>query len=196
MPHPSEWLAEMGMIHLEPGTPELLKQSRTWLVESGLAPERPDFAQDYVELGAVEFALSDRMVAATQDEKLAASALPVNIMPNHLNLSFFKTNCGPFGEHGHKAVDELQLWDMFAFAGDMSKAELLGVRGVNELATVEGMQDYIARLARRYGDAGLRTAVVDSGLLSAQGVVWFAKLALLRGEDPAQAQNLRFAEYA
>jgi hypothetical protein len=194
--HPSEWLVELGIIHLEPASAELLSRYDASMVERGLAPERQDFARDYVELGAVDFALGGRMIASAQDEKLAASALPVTITPSHLGLSLFKTNCGPFGEHGRKAPEELQPWDVFAFAGDMSKAELLGVRGVNELATVEGMQDFIARLARRYGDAGLSKAVVDSGLLAAQGVVWFAKLALLRGEDPAQAQNLRFAEYA
>jgi hypothetical protein len=196
VPHPSAWLAEMGMIRLGPDTTELLAQFRSWVVESGLVPERPDFAQDYLELGAVEFALGDRMVSSAQTEKPVGSALPVDILPNHLSLAFFKTNCGPFGEHRLKAPDELRHWDVFAFAGDMSKAELLGVRDINELATVEGMQGFIARLADRYEDAGLRPAMVDSGLLPSQGVVWFAKLALLRGEDPAQARNLQFAEYA
>jgi hypothetical protein len=194
-PHPSEWLAEIGVARFGADATEFLLRYRAWSAERSLVTERPDFAQDYIELGAVEFALGPRIVSAALElQPVISLALPVDILPTHLGLAALKTNCGPFGEHGLKAPDELRPWDLFTFAGDMSKAELLQVRNVNELATLKSMEQFVARLAKRYEDAGLGPALVDSGLLSAQGVVWFAKLALLRGEDPAQARNLRFAE--
>ena len=193
--HPSEWLAEMRLARFGADAAEFLSRYRAWSAERSLVTERPDFAQDYVELGAVEFALAPRIVSAALElQPVISPALPVDILPTHLGLAALKTNCGPFVEHRRKAPDELQPWDMFTFAGDMSKAELLEVRNINDLATLKSMERFVARLAKRYEDAGLGPALVDSGLLSAQGIVWFAKLALLRGEDPSQARNLRFAE--
>jgi hypothetical protein len=96
-------------------------------------------------------------------------------------------------EHRQKARSELRPWDVFAFAGDMSKFELLGISDdINALADPKIMQAMVEALVDRYNRAGLGSRVVESGLLAIQGLVWFAKLALLRGEDYTEMQDLRF----
>jgi hypothetical protein len=97
-------------------------------------------------------------------------------------------------EHSRKDPSELKPWDVFTFAGDMSKVELLDIPGdVNALAEPGIMQYIIDKLAEQYIQAGFRSRVVESGLLDAQGLVWFAKLALLRGQDYTKMEGLQFA---
>jgi len=197
MPHPAEWLGEMGIARFEADGSKFPSLYHEWGGAHRPSANRPDFVQDYIELGAVEFALAPQIVSAALGARPATiPILPVDVSSEHLGLAGLKTNCGPFGEHKIKGLDDLRPWDVFAFSGDMSKAELLDAQDVNALANPYAMEHFIVELARRYRSAGLGPALVDSGVLAAQGVVWYAKLALLRGEDPTQAQNLRFTEYA
>jgi len=121
--------------------------------------------------------------------------LPIYVSDSAAADAVYKTDCGPFMEHLQKERSQLRPWDIFTFAGDMSKVELLGYSDdINVLADPKVMQTAMEALAERYDRAGLGNRVVESGLLAAQGVVWFAKLTLLRGEDFTEAQNLQFAQ--
>jgi len=122
-------------------------------------------------------------------------AFPITVSHRAVADAIYKTDCGPFAEHRLKTSDELKPWDVFTFAGDMSKFELLGVSDdVNALADHKIMELMIDSLAEQYTRAGLGGRIVESGVLAAQGIVWFSKVTLLRGDDYTEARDLRFAE--
>jgi hypothetical protein len=200
---PSDWLRERGLIYFEPSAANTIwSYAREWAEnQTEYSTEAEKAFQSFIEFGAVDFALEPlyRGDISAGEKGLLTDFSPVErIFPVHVPDSaaadaVFKTNCGPFMEHTQKRPSELRPWDVFTFAGDMSKMELLGISGdVNVLADQEIMETTINALAERYTRAGLGDRVVESGLLATQGLVWFAKLALLRSEDYTNARHLNF----
>lgn len=183
LPPPSEWLKNIGIAEFIPSARESLSAySRAWAERSGAEPDHATSFQAFTELEAVEFALMPLYRGSPTSDK--GTILPVLVTDRAAADALFKTDCGPFMEHVWKEQHELRPWDLFAFAGDMSKAELLGFsEDVNVLAEPEAMQYLLLQMAERYVQAGFRDRIVKSGLLAAQGLVWSAKLAVLRGED-------------
>jgi hypothetical protein len=180
---PSEWLSNIGVAKFAPGaTYGISAYSRAWAERSGADSDRENSFQAFNEFEAVEFAMMPLYRgSATADEE---TILPVHVTTEAAADALFKTDCGPFMEHVWKEQHQLRPWDLFAFAGDMSKAELLGFsEDVNVLAEPQAMEYLIQQMAERYIQAGLGDRIVKSGLLAAQGLVWSAKLAVLRGED-------------
>jgi hypothetical protein len=180
---PSEWLSNIGVAEFAPlATNGIRAYSRAWAERRGADTDQEHSFQAFTEFEAVEFALMPLYRgSATSDE---GTILPVRVTDQAAADALFKTDCGPFMEHVWKERHQLRPWDLFAFAGDMSKAELLGFsEDVNVLAEPEAMQYLLQQLAERYTQAGLGDRIVTSGLLAAQGLVWSAKLAVLRGED-------------
>jgi len=200
---PSDWLRNIGLAEFTPSAiGDIGLYAETWV---GREVAHTEEFRAFIELGAVEFALAPlyrgtlssgatRILEGIQQPN---PVFPVGVSDRNAADAIYKTNCGPFSEHSRKSREELRPWDVFAFAGDMSKFELLRRSGdvevsddVNALSDPRIMQTALDALARRYTDAGLGSRVVESGLLAAQGLIWFAKLALLRGEDYTEAQDL------
>lgn len=204
-PLPSRWLSEIGLAEFEASAINgITSYAQIWAAAREQADVAVDSFQAFVELGAVEFALAPyfrrgvRFAGPNQmvlEPPQPNQVFPLQVGDEATADAIFKTDCGPFLEHARKAVDEIRPWDVFTFAGDMSKFELLlpGAGNVNVLADPKAMQGMMDALAQRYNRAGLGSQVVGSGVLAAQGIVWSAKLALLRGEDYTEIQHLDFA---
>lgn len=62
----------------------------------------------------------------------------------------------------------------------------------NALADPKLMEAMVDALTDRYTRVGLGERIVESGVLAAQGIIWFSKVAVLRGEDYTQARDLPF----
>lgn len=194
---PSEWLREIGLAEFDRSAAADVGAYAAQFARS----RGVEFFQAFTEFGAAEYALAPLyhsglsaggqfILGATSQ---AYPTFPVHVSDSDVSSAIFKTNCGPFDEHARKAPGQLRFWDVFAFAGDMSKIELMGFGDdVNALADPDRMEALIEALAERYQRAGVGDRVVESGLLAAQGLVWFAKLALLRGEDYTAAPSQRF----
>jgi hypothetical protein len=202
-PLPSLWLSEIGLAEFAPSArSDVELYAQAWAQVRSEAATQEESFRAFIEFGAVEFALAPlyRGSLYTQQGQILASEpepnqlFPIHISDNAVANAVYKTDCGPFMEHLWKDSSELRPWDVFAFAGDMSKLELLHISDdINTLADPGIMQIVVDGLAQRYIQAGLGSRVVESGLLDAQGLVWFAKLALLRGEDYTKMEGLQFA---
>jgi hypothetical protein len=203
-PLPSKWLRDRGLVEFASSA-----SASAWLYARGWAEARPERAgqhdsfQAFIELGATDFALAPLYrgsLIVGEHQILENSSQPDLIFPiavsdDNVADAVYKTDCGPFMGHEQKKQSELRPWDVFTFAGDMSKFELLGIGyDINVLADPKVMQAMMEALAGRYAEAGLGRRVVESGLLAAQGLVWFAKLALLRGEDYTDIRGLGFID--
>lgn len=203
-PLPSEWLRDIRLAEFTPSAiSDIDVYAHEWSVLRGAESNQQNSFQAFIELGAIEFALTPLYRGSlTLDKggKILENVPSPNqvIFPVHITDSvaadaIYKTDCGPFMEHSLKEEGELRPWDVFAFAGDMSKVELLGYSdNINALADPANMQALLEQLAERYRGAGLGDRIVESGLLAAQGLVWSAKLALLRGEDYTETRGLPF----
>jgi hypothetical protein len=194
-PLPSEWLREIDLAEFAPSAKrDIEAYGHDWAGRPGVDPTERNRFQAFIEFGAVEFALMPFYRGGLQlynhgnileNVPLPNPPIfPVRVTDRDAADAIYKTDCGPFREHRMKEQYELRPWDVFAFAGDMSKAELLGfTENINVLAEPAIMQNLLTQLSERYSQAGLGDRVVESRLLAAQGFIWFAKLALLRGED-------------
>ena len=202
-PLPSQWLREIGLAEFESSAiSDIQLYARAWAQTQAKAATEEDSFRAFIELGATEFAMAPlyRGGLSTEPGQMILSdapqpsqRFPIPVRNDNAADAVYKTDCGPFIEHSWKDPSQLKSWDVFTFAGDMSKFELLGVSDdINVLADPKVMETVVDELAGRYIRAGLGSRVVDSGLLAAQGLVWFAKAALLRGEDYTEAQNLQF----
>jgi len=192
---PSEWLSQLGIAEFETSASTALSSYAEYFAGS----RGGEFFRAFTEFGAVEFALAPlyhSSLKAGAQRILNEAPEPYPVFPVLVTYAdvmnaIYKTNCGPFDEHGRKQPAELRSWDVFTFAGDMSKVEMLGFgNDVNSLADPVQMRALYYSLAQRYESADLGSRVVESGLLSATCLVWFAKLTLLRGEDYTAAQDL------
>ena len=195
---PSDWLSEIGLAQFDySAVANIQSYAEEFARDRGV-----EFFRAFLELGAADFALAPlypRPLPAGQRtilDKLQQPppSFPVSVSDIHVAYAIFKTNCGPFSEHPQKSPSELAFWDVFTFAGDMSKLELTGLTNVNNLADPANMQTLVDNLGKQYEEAGLGSPIVESGLMAAQGLVWFAKLAVLRGEDYTSAQGMSFAD--
>jgi hypothetical protein len=194
-PPPSGWLNDIGIAEFAPEAVRLIAvYSQTWAqVRSEVSAQEESF-RAFIEFGAVEFALAPLYDGAGEARRTPNQILPIKVSDSAAADAIFKTDCGPFMEHAQKLPSELKPWDIFAFAGDMSKLELLGLsEDINALADPKNMEFAVTELAMRYDRAGFGDRIVESGILAAQGLIWFAKLAVLRQEDYTEAQNLKFA---
>ncbi len=203
-PLPSEWLRDKRVAEFTPSAlSDIDVYAHEWSVLRGVDSDQQNSFQAFIELGAVEFALTPLYrgsLALDKGGMILENVPPPNqvVFPVHVTDSvaadaIYKTDCGPFMEHSLKKESELRPWDVFAFAGDMSKVELLGYSdNINALADPATMQYLLEQLAERYRGAGLGERIVESGLLAAQGLVWSAKLALLRREDYTETSGLPF----
>jgi hypothetical protein len=201
-PLPSEWLRDLGIATFAPSAiSDIGLYAEGWARSRAAEPDQENLFRSFIEFGAVEFALEPiyrgSLLVGQQrileDMPAYGEIFPISVSDTAAADSVYKTDCGPFSEHRQKNRSELRPWDVFTFAGDMSKVELLGYSDdVNRLADPEEMQNLIEGLSERYSRAGLGSRVVESGLLAAQGLVWFAKLALLREEDYTDTRGLRF----
>jgi hypothetical protein len=205
-PLPSQWLSQIGLAEFEPRARsdiELYAHAKAGGKFHPDSSTQEESFRAFIEFGAVEFALAPLYHGGIsipgQNRILEGEPLPNQVFPVHVSNSaaadaVYKTDCGPFAEHSRKDPSELRPWDVFTFAGDMSKVELLDIPGdINALAEPGIMQYVIDKLAEEYIQAGFRSRVVESGLLDAQGIVWFAKLAVLRGVDYTEMEGLQFA---
>lgn len=186
----AEWLQGLGVAQLVDSA-DALSQSyaSTWAVSRGLRRSAVPEMLGLVELGAIEFALSPYFLhfpvpdgTAFQLSNILATPLsfPIAVGPLFVLPSIFKTDCGPFIEHSRKAPEDIKPWDVFLFAGDMSKAEIWELSDL--LPDYGAVSRLTSRLANSYEAVGLGPSIVDSGLLVAQGLVWASRLALLRNE--------------
>jgi hypothetical protein len=200
---PSEWLSSIGVAKFAlSGIGDIALYARQWAEIRGEEATQEKSFRAFIEFGAVEFALAplyrgslpiggDLILKDLQPPELV---FPVNVPDSAIADAIYETDCGPFFEHRTKAASQLRPWDVLAFAGDMSKLELLGLSDdINMLSDPKTMQGAIENLASRYARAGLGSRVVESRLLAAQGLIWFSKLALLRGEDYTETHDLPFA---
>jgi len=201
--HAFDWLSMIGLADFQESARADAESYADTYYENfaGVRDEEPFRA--FIELGAVEFALAPlyhNPIRTGQGIILGnvqqpPPGFPVSVSDRHVAYAIFKTDCGPFFEHSWKTPNEITLWDVFTFAGDMSKVELMGfANDVNTLANPDRMQALIDDLGRRYIEAGLGYPIVESGLLDAQGLIWFAKLAVLRGEDYMNVRGWRFTD--
>lgn len=201
LPLPSEWLNTRGLIQFtKPAIESIASYTQAWTTVRTAPTEAGQSFRTYIELGAIDFALAplyrDDPRGPTTGTAPADRIFPITVPDSAAADAIFKTDCGPFMEHEQKEPSELRPWDVFTFAGDMSKLELLGLNAdVNALADRKVMESLIDALAERYNAAGLGDRVVESGLLAVQGLVWFAKLALLRGEDYTDMRDLHIARF-
>jgi hypothetical protein len=191
---PSEWLRDMGLAEFTPSAVrDIEAYGHAWSERHDIDPDQFNPFQAFIELGAVEFALvpmfggslrfDNGVTILERVPRPDRVVFPVQVTDRDAAYAIYKTDCGPFQEHKIKGQGELKSWDVFAFAGDMSKAELIGFsEDINVLAEPESMRSLMQQMANRYMQAGVGDRIVESGLLAAQGIVWFAKLALLRGE--------------
>jgi hypothetical protein len=202
-PLPSEWLNRIGIVQFtQPAIDSIWSYAQAWAgTRAVYSTEAEQSFRAFIELGAIEFALvplyrgdlSAGEKGLLADISPVGRIFPVTVPDSAAADAIFKTDCGPFSEHRPKEQSGLRLWDVFTFAGDMSKFELLGFADkANALADHKVMQTQVDALAERYNAAGLSNRVVESGLLAVQGLVWFAKLALLRGEDYTDTRDLHF----
>ena len=203
-PLPSQWLREIGLAEFAPSAiSDVRLYAQAWAQTRNEAVIEEESFRAFIEFGATEFALAPLYRGSLHTEQgqiLRAAPQPSQVFPIRVSDSavadaVYKTDCGPFMEHSRKDPSELRPWDIFVFAGDMSKLELLGLSGddVIEFAGPGNMQIVVDALAGLYNRAGLGSRVVESGLLAAQGLVWSAKLALLRGEDYTRMEGMQFA---
>ncbi len=198
-PLPSEWLRDEGLAQFTSSAKQDIEvYGDEWAARYGVDRHQQNPFQAFTELGAVEFALMPLFRGGLilkaggyilEDVPSPEGAVfPVGVNGRAAADAIYKTDCGPFFECAWKEQVNLRPWDVFTFAGDMSKAELLGFsENINVLAEPANMQYLVLQLADRYRRAGLGDRVVESGLLAVQGLVWLAKLALLRREDYTQA---------
>jgi hypothetical protein len=202
-PLPSQWLREIGLADFALSAVDDVGQyARAWAQARAEEASQEDSFRAFIEFGAVDFALAPlyRGSLRTEQGQILRSrqqpnqVFPIRVSDSAVADAVYKTDCGPFMQHSRKDSSDLRPWDVFAFAGDMSKFELLRISDdINTLAEPGIMQAVVNTLAERYIQAGLGSRVVESGLLDAQGLVWFAKLALLRGEDYTKMEGLQFA---
>jgi hypothetical protein len=203
-PLPSQWLSEFGVAEFaESAVSNIEQYARGWAFVRSEQSEAEDSFRSFIELGAAEFALAPLyrgeltvqggpwVLAGLPPAELG---LPVHVDDRAAADAIYKTDCGPFMEHLRKDSSQLKPWDVFTFAGDMSKFELLSLTSdVNALADPKVMDGAVSAMAERYINAGLGVRVVESGLLAAQELVWSTKLAVLRGTDYTHPRDLNFA---
>lgn len=202
-PRPSEWLSDMSIAeYTVSATSAVATYAGTWAVRAeALATEQDSFGA-YCELCAAEFALAPLYRGSLDlpgellfsPEQIENAALPVQVTRRHAEDAIYKTDCGPFMEHQTKALREIRPWDVFAFAGDMSKLELLGFAGdVNAIADPMTMDGFLRALAERYGRTErVAGQIVNSGLLAAHGAIWLGKISLLHGVQSAPIDDVPF----
>lgn len=197
----ADWLQDLKVGQFAEGTEAQAQlyanqwAPRILLGRSGVGDMTPEFLADFVELGATEFALAIYFVHGLSTdattfaplEGVPALSFPIPVFPGHVAMAIFKTDCGPFIEHGRKRPEEIQPWDVFLFSGDMSKAEVSQTTDL--LPRYEAITSLVETLSIRFTEVGLHDAVEESGLLAAQGLVWAARLALLRGEGADAVRN-------
>ena len=204
-PPPSLWLREIGLAEFDSSAiSDIQLYAQAWAQTRAAGATEEDSVRAFIELGATEFAMAPlyRGGLSTGPGQMILSdasqsdwSFPIRVSTDDAADAVYETDCGPFmDEHLLKASRALRPWDVFTFSGSMSKFELLAISDdINTLADPKVMQTMVEALAERYIRAGIGSRVVESGLLAAQGLVWFAKLALLRGEDYTHAQGLQFA---
>lgn len=199
LPLPSEWFREIGVAEFESSAVQLIEgYARVWAESKDEQSDTETGFRAFIELGAVEFSMAPlfgRNLVPGQplDKPLRPwQLLPLTIDDNAAAQAILKTDCGPFSEHSRKSTADLKPWDLFTFAGDMSKLELLGISDINVLADSGRMEGLVDDLSGRYRQSGLGGHVVESGLLATEAFVWAVKLALLRGDDYTNAASLAF----
>jgi hypothetical protein len=146
----------------------------------------PDQLINLIELNAAEMALfSSTEFIDTVVQAQHEVSLPIPVTSRELVFALFKTNCGPFFEHGSKALDEIKLWDVFLFAGDMSKFEWLTPSlAPQDLARDEGVESFVGALRDRYRAVG--GALIE--LTELQAFLWRAKVQVLIREPLADVR--------
>jgi hypothetical protein len=160
MPLPSEWLSDIGLAKFTHSAISDIEQyASAWAEARGETdPEQHSFWA-FTELEAAEFAMAPLYRGsffAGRNEILGdmlppSHRFPVQVGDLDAADAIYKTDCGPFLEHSRKNPWELRPWDIFAFAGDMSKFELvLGSYDVNILADPRTMQTTLEELGERY----------------------------------------------
>lgn len=148
---------------------------------------------DVTMLGAAAL----RVARLEQPQERPDRALEVYALDGR--VSFLKFACALTLIHGVRSAEELRIWDVVPFSGDVAKFSAVGVSSVTDLA--ENFDDYFSALLGLYrqSQSPLTRAVAENGWLHLESLVW--RTTLYSIVDPAQVREVvdkhvtRYAEY-
>lgn len=139
---------------------------------------------DLIELNAAELALvrthSPQTFGRLPDAprlEVPDVSFPIRVNDADLALAVLKTDCGPFFEHGPKSARGIEPWDVFLFAGDMSKLDWLSRTPRGRRFAAANLTGFVAQLQQAYEPFGPGL----KRLAEIQGVLWLAKSTVLSG---------------
>jgi len=141
-------------------------------------PRLRQFTYDFTMLSAAEYMLAPAFANPVETEFRLPLHEPIAVAPFAVLTALAKADCGWTDLHGIKAnPDAVRPWDILLFAGDMAKAELLGVGDVHDPELVDklvwGIESMHANSVAQQGHS-----IAERGLVRMQGVLWKTKLAL------------------
>jgi hypothetical protein len=158
----------------------------------GYSSDEVDVAKDLVYLAAAESSLTP--VVETPEPGIFPSPEPWPVPASAARFAVAKGICTfTMPKHLVRPPDELGLWDVALYAGDMIKIAL--DVGVAPREVAKDLSGLVERLEARHRESGqgYAVALADSGLFRAQGLIWRVRMDLLLGGDRDIAANL--AEY-
>ena len=135
----------------------------------------PDSAElvtyDSVLLGAASITLALDGTLNTDRPKL-----PLRVPAPAVRLAFRKVDCSGTWIHVLRNLDELQLWDIMVFSGDMSKSTAIGATTVRQLT--ENFDTFFDALFKAFqqGWSPDAPAIAESGRLHLDALIWQAQL--------------------
>jgi hypothetical protein len=141
----------------------------------GADEDTSNFTRDLVCLSAAEFSLMP-LITRPSGSVLPLQS-PIAVPPEAVRIAAGKVDCSYMDVHRRKEkLENIRLWDVMLFAGDMSKIELLG----SQELTLEDLETTVQGLEERYqrSESSVGRAIGESGVLRIQGLLWKAKLAL------------------
>jgi hypothetical protein len=137
---------------------------------------------DLTMLGAAAL----RVAVLEQSEERPQRALEVQ--PLDGRVSFLKFACAMTNIHWARSAEDLRLWDIAPFSGDIAKFGAVGVASATDL--MENFDDYFNALLSLYrqSQSPLTRTLAENGWLHLESLVW--RTTLYRIADPARVPEV------
>jgi hypothetical protein len=149
----------------------------------GVEPDTREQGRDLVYLTAAEFSLMPAIANPPSDPVVPVRE-PITVDAYPAFLAINKTDCiclnFPWHTDGSERGQPVPLWDVTAFAADVSKLSTVGISPVDPPTDPSALHEAIKELesAHRASSNPRIQQIANAGLLQLQGFLWSSKLAL------------------
>jgi len=178
---PYRLLEEAGLFGFR-AAGELIDSAFNDIVQGRISEAERDRYFDLLMLTAGEAALA----GAFGLPRLSFRVRPVNVGAWAAGLALQKFDSSPTWPH-FAEPNEVRLWDVILFAGDMSKVARIAGESVWEIAANNGFARVIDRLKSTYREGGnpVASVIASSSMLDLLGIIWHSKASVLINPDGA-----------